>query len=100
MEFCEGLVKANDSVALTAIGLDPEECASLICETFAEMIFVHGRVHADPHAGNIYFRARPGGDGKAQGPQLVLLDHGLYHDLSENDVRQYFCKYWRACCAK
>eukprot|EP00971_Amphidinium_carterae_P041614 817205-Amphidinium_carterae.1 len=32
-------------------------------------------------------------------PQLVILDHGLYHDLNENDVRAYLCRYWRALCA-
>jgi len=96
MEFCEGLAKANDPAALAALGLDPGECAALLCDTFAEMIFVHGRVHADPHAGNVYFRAREG----TSSPQLVILDHGLYYDLNENDVRLYFCKYWKACCTK
>lgn len=99
MEYCEGLLKANDPAALRAAGLDVEECAELLCETFAEMIFVHGRVHADPHAGNIYFRAQHTGGGRVS-PQLVLLDHGLYYDLLENDVRLYFCRYWQACCSK
>eukprot|EP00931_Biecheleriopsis_adriatica_P103252 TRINITY_DN78111_c0_g1_i1.p1 TRINITY_DN78111_c0_g1~~TRINITY_DN78111_c0_g1_i1.p1 ORF type:complete len:586 (-),score=118.33 TRINITY_DN78111_c0_g1_i1:22-1605(-) len=98
MEYIDGLIKANDPVALRAAGLDVQECAQLICDTFAEMIFVHGRVHADPHAGNIYFRAVQSG-GKLH-PQLVLLDHGLYYDLSEADVRLNFCRYWQACCAK
>jgi len=98
MEFCDGLLKANDPAGLREHGLDVKECAALICDTFAEMIFVHGRVHADPHAGNIYFRVVEEGGKKR--PQLVLLDHGLYYDLNENDVRLYFCKYWQACCAK
>jgi len=99
MEFCDGLLKATDPRALQAAGLNVNECAQLLCETFAEMIFMHGRVHADPHAGNIYFRAMTNGDGSVS-PQLVLLDHGLYYDLNENDVRFYFCKYWQACVAK
>jgi len=98
MEFCDGLIKANDPAALRQAGLDIQACADLICETFAEMIFVHGRVHADPHAGNIYIRCLDNLGTKR--PQLVLLDHGLYYDLHENDVRFYFCKYWKACCAK
>lgn len=49
--------QANDPQGLRDAGLDVAECAQLICDTFAEMIFVHGRVHADPHAGNIYFKA-------------------------------------------
>lgn len=98
MEFCEGLLKADDPQALRAAGLDPLECAVLLCETFSEMIFVHGRVHADPHAGNIYFRAMT--EGGVVRPQLVVLDHGLYHDLNENSVRLRLCRYWIACCAK
>ena len=53
----EGLLKANDPSALRAAGLDVTECAALISDTFAEMIFMRGRVHAAPHAGNIYIRA-------------------------------------------
>jgi len=99
MEFCDGLIKANDAEGLRSAGLDVLECARLLCSTFAEMVFIYGRVHADPHAGNIYFRVRSDGDGRER-PQLVILDHGLYHDLSESDVRLRFCRYWKACCAK
>eukprot|EP00931_Biecheleriopsis_adriatica_P051111 TRINITY_DN29616_c0_g1_i1.p1 TRINITY_DN29616_c0_g1~~TRINITY_DN29616_c0_g1_i1.p1 ORF type:complete len:572 (+),score=152.74 TRINITY_DN29616_c0_g1_i1:40-1716(+) len=99
MEFCDDLLKVNDPSALEAAGLDVSECGQLISDTFAEMIFVHGRVHADPHAGNIYIRAIDTGDGRKR-PQLVLLDHGLYHNLQENDVRVNFCRYWQACCTK
>lgn len=100
MEYLDGLLKANDPQGLRDAGLDVAECAQLICDTFAEMIFVHGRVHADPHAGNIYFKAIEI-NGKLH-PQLVLLDHGLYYDLCEGDhnVRLNFCRYWKACCAK
>lgn len=99
MEYCDGLAKVNDPVGLRELGLDVTECADLICNTFAEMIFLHGRVHADPHAGNIYFRALDGGYGIRR-PQLVVLDHGLYFDLGENDVRLHLCKYWKACCSQ
>jgi len=110
MEFCDDLIKADDANGLRAAGLDPVECAQLLCDTFAEMTFIHGRVHADPHAGNVHFRVledRPlFGEHNERGkigrkrPQLVILDHGLYHNLHENDVRSHFCKYWRACCSK
>lgn len=100
MEFCEDMIKANDAVGLQKAGLDVTECGQLIADTFAEMIFVHGRVHADPHAGNIYFRAMQVPEGSRKMPQLVLLDHGLYHELNENDVRKNLCQYWQACCTK
>jgi len=101
MELCEDLLRADDPEGLRRAGLDPLQCAQLICDTFAEMIFIHGRVHADPHAGNIYLRAIDGGseEGRKR-PQLVILDHGLYHDLSDSDARLDFCRYWQACCAK
>merc|ERR1719203_487865 len=99
MEYVDNLIKANDPEGLCKAGLDPEECAELLSDTFAEMIFIHGRVHADPHAGNIYFRAM-GKDAGRPWPQLVILDHGLYYDLRENNVRQQFAQYWKACCAK
>eukprot|EP00928_Gymnodinium_smaydae_P018163 TRINITY_DN16913_c0_g1_i1.p1 TRINITY_DN16913_c0_g1~~TRINITY_DN16913_c0_g1_i1.p1 ORF type:complete len:586 (+),score=147.77 TRINITY_DN16913_c0_g1_i1:150-1760(+) len=95
MEFCTGLAKLTDPEALRKAGLESEACASLLSDTFARMIFFHGRVHADPHAGNIYVRAV-----KEANPQLVILDHGLYFDLNENDVRINFCKYWKACVVK
>lgn len=104
MEFCEGLIRADDADGLRAAGLDVLECAQLLCDTFAEMIFVHGRVHADPHAGNVHFRVLEDKQKNSQNgvkrPQLVILDHGLYHNLQENDVRLHFCKYWKACCSK
>eukprot|EP00927_Polykrikos_kofoidii_P077464 TRINITY_DN74403_c0_g1_i1.p1 TRINITY_DN74403_c0_g1~~TRINITY_DN74403_c0_g1_i1.p1 ORF type:complete len:568 (-),score=99.51 TRINITY_DN74403_c0_g1_i1:265-1968(-) len=97
MEFCDSLLRIDNPQGLRDAGLDPEECAVLLCDTFAELIFVHGRVHGDPHAGNVYFRALEDGSARRR-PQLVILDHGLYHDLSERDVRSNFCKYWIACC--
>lgn len=110
MEFCDNLIRADDADGLRAAGLDVLECAQLLCDTFSEMIFIHGRVHADPHAGNVHFRVledkplfgeqQEKGKRERKRPQLVILDHGLYHNLQENDVRLYFCKYWKACCSK
>eukprot|EP00416_Gambierdiscus_australes_P040247 CAMPEP_0171113548 /NCGR_PEP_ID=MMETSP0766_2-20121228/82788_1 /TAXON_ID=439317 /ORGANISM="Gambierdiscus australes, Strain CAWD 149" /LENGTH=532 /DNA_ID=CAMNT_0011575765 /DNA_START=1 /DNA_END=1599 /DNA_ORIENTATION=- len=98
LDYCDGLLRADNPAGLVRAGLNVDECALLLCEVFAEMIFVHGRVHADPHAGNIYFRAIDSGG--SMRPQLVILDHGLYFDLAEKDVRLFFCKYWMACCSK
>ena len=42
-------------------------------QAFSEMIFVFGDVHCDPHAANLLVRRAAAG-----GPELVLLDHGLY----------------------
>jgi len=53
------------------------------------MIFKEGFVHADPHPGNLF--VRPMADGK---PQLVILDHGIYTELSQ-ETRLSYTKLWR-----
>ncbi|KAI8536599.1 hypothetical protein RHMOL_Rhmol10G0270300 [Rhododendron molle] len=64
--------------------------AKALVEVFAEMIFVHGFVHGDPHPGNILV--------SPEGPNsfcLVLLDHGIYKELDEGFRRDY-CQLWKA----
>eukprot|EP00955_Chlamydomonas_euryale_P031500 330937-Chlamydomonas_euryale.AAC.8 len=55
MEFIDA-VSVADSTAVRAAGHDAGKLASLISETFSEMIFVHGHVHCDPHAANLMVR--------------------------------------------
>lgn len=76
MEFMEG-VHVTDTEGLRRLGLRTSDVANLVSETFSEMIFVFGDVHADPHEKNLLV-AR-GGDGR---PRLVLLDHGLYRRIT------------------
>ncbi|KAL4652445.1 hypothetical protein ACB092_01G233400 [Castanea dentata] len=59
-------------------------------EVFAEMIFVHGFIHGDPHPGNIL--VSPEG---RNGFCLVLLDHGIYRQLDEG-FRIDYCELWKA----
>lgn len=54
------------------------------------MIFVYGFVHADPHSGNLKVRVKPGTKNEGQ---VILLDHGLYQELSE-DIRLSYCRLW------
>lgn len=72
MEFANG-VSVTDAAALHREGLQPAAVAELIAQAFSEMIFLFGDVHCDPHAANMLVRRAPCG-----GPELVLLDHGLY----------------------
>jgi len=69
-------------------GVDYQRCAELISEAFSYMIFDRGFLHCDPHAGNIIVR-QTGDDLK-----IVLLDHGLYSELSEG-IRLSYTKLWR-----
>jgi predicted unusual protein kinase regulating ubiquinone biosynthesis (AarF/ABC1/UbiB family) len=70
-EFVEG-IKITDTEALERAGIRPAALASLLNDVYAEQIFHLGRLHADPHPGNLLVQAVPG-----SGQRLVLLDHGL-----------------------
>ncbi|KAJ1473274.1 ABC1 family-domain-containing protein [Baffinella frigidus] len=69
-----------DTEKLHAAHLSRSECGELVSDVFYEMALVHGLVHGDPHAGNVYLRV---GECTKSGckPQLVMLDHGLYHTI-------------------
>jgi len=106
MEWVDG-AKLDDPAALHAAGVQPAEVAPLLTATFSAMVFEHGFVHCDPHAGNLLARRMPqagarggrgGGDGGG-GAQLVLLDHGLYRRLSE-DYRLAYAQLWCALLAQ
>eukprot|EP00798_Chlamydomonas_sp_ICE-L_P012309 gene12309-15472_t len=87
MEFVDG-VGVTDVLALEKAGISAGEVARLVSETFAEMMFIHGDVHCDPHAANMMVRKQGGKT------QLVLLDHGLYRRI-DDDFRLEYAKLWR-----
>ncbi|WCJ25145.1 AarF domain-containing protein kinase 1 [Euphorbia peplus] len=89
MQFCQGR-KVDDVDYLKEMGINPMKVAKALVEVFAEMIFIHGFVHGDPHPGNILV--------SPEGPDnfsLVLLDHGIYKQLDEG-FRQDYCQLWKA----
>ncbi|KAI5067265.1 hypothetical protein GOP47_0017793 [Adiantum capillus-veneris] len=88
MEFVHGC-KIDDVEVLRTAGIDPQKVARVLVEIFAQMIFVHGCVHGDPHPGNILVHGQTGRF------QIVLLDHGLYRELEES-FRIDFCRLWKA----
>ncbi|KAJ7762792.1 ABC1 family-domain-containing protein [Mycena maculata] len=59
-------------------------------ELFSNQMFLWGWVHCDPHPGNVLVRPHPASPRK---PQLVLLDHGLYVQLTE-EFRRDWCSVW------
>mmetsp|Transcript_33405 Transcript_33405/g.79191 ORF Transcript_33405/g.79191 Transcript_33405/m.79191 type:complete len:530 (-) Transcript_33405:81-1670(-) len=89
MEFMEG-VQVTDRDAMRRLGLRCGDVARLVAKTFAEMIFIHGDVHCDPHAANMLVRRGPGGR-----PELVLLDHGLYRVIDDH-FRKEYAALWQA----
>jgi predicted unusual protein kinase regulating ubiquinone biosynthesis (AarF/ABC1/UbiB family) len=79
-EFVEG-VKITDVAALEQAGVSPTAVARLLNDVYAEQIFRHGWLHADPHPGNLLVQP-----GSGTGPRLVLLDHGLTVPLQPDVV--------------
>lgn len=70
-------------------GINLKELSNLISESFNRMIFKEGFVHADPHPGNLFVRQNSKGEAL-----LVILDHGIYTELSE-ETRLSYTKLWR-----
>lgn len=89
MEYIQG-VKITDEQAVNALQLSRSELVSLLVRAFSVMIFHGGFVHCDPHPGNLLAREDPTHCGRAQ---LVLLDHGLYRELSA-EFRNDYCELW------
>ncbi|KAG2710820.1 hypothetical protein I3760_04G047600 [Carya illinoinensis] len=89
MEFCRGR-KVDAVEFLKEMGINPIKVAKALVEVYAEMIFIHGFVHGDPHPGNIL--VSPEG---RYGFSLVLLDHGIYKQLDEG-FRLDYCELWKA----
>ncbi|EDQ86515.1 uncharacterized protein MONBRDRAFT_33784 [Monosiga brevicollis MX1] len=89
MEFCHG-IPLTDVASIRAAKVDIAAISRTVTEMFSEQIFVHGRVHCDPHPGNVLVQAD--GHGRAR---IVLLDHGLYRELPET-FRLEYCRLWRA----
>ncbi|WRX19683.1 ABC1 atypical kinase-like domain - like 7 [Theobroma cacao] len=114
MQFCSGH-KVDDVEFLKGMKIDPVKAfsrsfyctegnsltqvgftrfvlkvAKALVEVFAEMIFIHGFLHGDPHPGNILVSPE-GRDGFS----LVLLDHGICKKLDE-EFRLEYCQLWKA----
>ncbi|KAJ8687845.1 hypothetical protein QAD02_023640 [Eretmocerus hayati] len=89
MEFIEG-GHVNDLNYYQKYKIDPYDVSDKLGKLYSRMIFIHGFVHSDPHPGNIMVRRT-----SASQTQVVLLDHGLYAELSDN-FRWEYSKLWLA----
>uniref|UniRef100_UPI00358FFE0D aarF domain-containing protein kinase 1 n=1 Tax=Myxine glutinosa TaxID=7769 RepID=UPI00358FFE0D len=90
MEFVDG-GQINDKEYMQKHNIDVNEVSRKLGRMYSEMIFVNGFVHCDPHPGNVLVRKDP----NSAETQLILLDHGLYLDLSVSFRLQY-CRLWLA----
>lgn len=92
MSFEQGISVAKIT-ELQAAGIDLRRLAKVISETFNHMIYKVGFVHSDPHPGNLFVRSKICPDGTPD-LEIVILDHGIYTNLSE-EVRLSYTKLWR-----
>ncbi|XP_034938430.1 aarF domain-containing kinase [Chelonus insularis] len=89
MEFVQG-GQINDLKYIRDHNINSYEVSSKLGRLYSHMIFITGFVHSDPHPGNILVRKNSKNE-----VELVLLDHGLYAELS-NEFRWSYSKLWLA----
>nr|CAG4718067.1 unnamed protein product [Naegleria fowleri] len=94
IEFVDGF-KVTDihSMREKGIDIDVSYISYLLSHAFSEQIFSKAFIHADPHPGNIICCRKRGL--WSDNIELVLIDHGLYHQL-DNDFRILYCRLWKA----
>ena len=73
MEFVDG-IKITDLDAMDTAGIDRQEVARLLTDSYFKQIFSHGFFHADPHPGNLFVQP---------GPKLVIVDFGIAKQLPD-----------------
>ncbi|GAC97021.1 potential mitochondrial chaperonin [Pseudozyma hubeiensis SY62] len=93
MEWIGNTCRMTDREKLEEWGLSAKQVSRSVCEAFASQIFQHGFVQADGHPSNVLVRKHP--NGKKGQHQVVLIDHGLYVELSE-DFRRKYAQLWKA----
>ncbi len=93
MEYIGSACKVTDKAKLVDMGLSIKKVSQSLMEVFASQIFQSGFVQADGHPANVLVRKHP--NGKRGQHQVVLIDHGLYVELSEQFRRQY-AQLWKA----
>lgn len=92
MEFIDNACYSTDREALLNMGFSLKDVGYKIIDAFAEQTFVHGHLNGDPHPANVLVRRNPKNPTQ---PQVVILDHGLYKDLTD-DFRQQYAKFWQS----
>jgi predicted unusual protein kinase regulating ubiquinone biosynthesis (AarF/ABC1/UbiB family) len=83
LEYLEG-TKITDFDEIDRLGIDKKGTAHILAEAYAQMFFVDGFFHGDPHPGNIFVRT---------GPEVILVDFGMVDRLSarkKEELRRAF----------
>lgn len=90
MEYAEG-GQINDLQYIHDNKINPYDVSSKLGKLYSHMIFITGFVHSDPHPGNILIKKK----NDTNETQIILLDHGLYANLSD-EFRWSYSKLWLA----
>ena len=72
------------------LGVSLKDVMTTMIDLFSAQMFLWGWVHCDPHPGNVFIRRLPSGK-----PELVLIDHGLYVQMSPLFRHQY-ALFWKS----
>jgi predicted unusual protein kinase regulating ubiquinone biosynthesis (AarF/ABC1/UbiB family) len=73
-------IKITDYAAIEAAGVDREEVASRLLDTYLHQIFRRGFFHADPHPGNLFVEPLEDGEWR-----LVFVDFGMVGELTQKN---------------
>ncbi|KAK3845108.1 MAG: ABC1 family-domain-containing protein [Linnemannia gamsii] len=94
MEFMNGS-RIDDVDYLKKNNILVSEVSKEMARTFSQMIYKDGFLHCDPHPGNIMIRPTPAGSPSHRNFEIVVLDHGLYRELSP-EFRLGYARLWTA----
>ncbi|KAG0262412.1 hypothetical protein DFQ27_002338 [Actinomortierella ambigua] len=94
MEFMKG-ARIDDLDYLRQHNIRVSEVSTEMARTFSQMIYQDGFVHCDPHPGNVMIRPTPPGSASHRNFEIILLDHGLYRELTP-EFRLDYARLWTA----
>ncbi|KAF9579040.1 hypothetical protein BGW38_004876 [Lunasporangiospora selenospora] len=92
MEFMDG-ARIDNLQYLKDNNIKVSEVSNEMARTFSQMIYKDGFVHCDPHPGNVMIRPVPAGSPSPRNFEIILLDHGLYRELTP-EFRLDYAKLW------
>ncbi|KAF9927935.1 hypothetical protein FBU30_002773 [Linnemannia zychae] len=94
MEFMNG-ARIDNVEYLQKNNIQVSEVSKEMARTFSQMIYKDGFLHCDPHPGNVMIRPTPVGSPSHRNFEIILLDHGLYRELSP-EFRLDYARLWTA----
>ncbi|KAG0146492.1 hypothetical protein CROQUDRAFT_657300 [Cronartium quercuum f. sp. fusiforme G11] len=92
MEYING-GRFDDLEYLAQHKIDRNRASQEVTRIFSQMLYLNGYFHADPHAGNLLIRPALPSSRSPYNFEIVLLDHGLYFDLSDQ-LRVNYAHLW------